>query len=205
MIEYPQRKVTLYTIPTKYWKATFRLQQATASETNDYYYILKQIRDWKEWRGEELHKYFYNKLKDNVKSYEKPINIRKTRILSLIKLELALYYTDLANILHPTRESKFIWLSEPVRKEEIKKWKRKQIFQSDLELIYDKTGVSVNEVESTFTMEQIGWWIDKIRFDYYESFDEGQKVNNQIKARIWLSDSQKELLKKIKENSVKSK
>jgi len=201
MFEYPERKVVLYTIPTTHWKLTCRIKQTNAEKTNDYFNILKYIKSWKLERMDILSDMFYKEIENNVISYQKPKYIRKTKVLSLIKGDISAYYSDIATIMHKQRESKYSDIPPPIRKDEIKKGRRKQLFQADLELIYEKTGISVDMVEKTLTSEQIGRWMDKIRFDYYETFDEWRIANNKVKARMGLSDWQKDLLAEIKANS----
>jgi len=181
------------------WDVTFKLKQSDAEWTNDYRNILKKINDW--WYE------YINVLNDNVykifvdsflKLDKKSLFYTKSKVLSLIKWKLASLHSETASIVHPTRKSVYIDVPEPVRKWKWNSSRRNNLFQSDLELIYEKTGITINRIEKELTMEQLWRWLDKIRFDYYETFDEGKRTNDSLKIKQWLSGKQKELLDHIK-------
>lgn len=45
-------------------------------------------------------------------------------------------------------------------------------FDNHLEVIAKKTGIGIDELYDRLTIEQIGWYIDKVVYDSYEMFKE---------------------------------
>ena len=117
---------------------------------------------------------------------------------SLVKKELASYIDEVVSMTHPTRKSVYEWTNQPKIN-----WKkpRSSLFTNEKEVIYEKTGIPANKVYDTLTMEQVGRYLDKVVFEYYEMFDEGKKINDKIMfkfGKTWLSEQDKKDLEFIK-------
>jgi len=52
-----------------------------------------------------------------------------------------------------------------------------------LEVLVKKTGISIDELYERLTMEQIGWYMDKVVYDNYETFKEGKAINTKVMAQ----------------------
>jgi len=197
MYEFPERKKYIYTIPTTKGKLELRFEQATAQETKDFYKTIQTISEWgfeqKIDAIVELNRYYYDfiKNKTNIRRY----NIRKRKVLSLVKNELASYVDQLLTLLHPTRKSIYTDTNMPKIN-----WKnaRQWLFPNEKEAIYKKTGISTDIIYDKLTMEQVGWYLDKIVFENYEMFKEWKAINDRLSSKWWLSDTDKELLEFIK-------
>jgi hypothetical protein len=197
MYNFPERKKYRYIIPTIKGDLILRFEQATAQETMDFYNIMWAISKWDiEEKIENIvsiNKYFRNFIKKH--SSHRWINLKERRKISLVLDNMDLYINDIISAIHP------LWDSVYKDKELPKiKWKknRTSLFPNDRESIYKKTGIPTDKIYDTLTMEQIWWYIDKIVYDVYETFPEGQAINDTIGKKAWLSEEDKQLLEFIK-------
>lgn len=212
MFVYPQRESYLYTIKTSRWDIIFDFKQATAEETYDHYELLDRLNKANQNQDivtrKKLEDRIFNEMYYFLERHIIWVNksrkyYTKRQVVSLLKMNIEKYYKQVSDLLHKIRESKYNWIKEPISKEEIKNWRRRQLFQNNLEAISKATLIPVDEVTNRLTIEQIGWWHDKLTFDYYETFDEGKKANNLLKGKKWLDKDQQELLSIIKQRKQK--
>ncbi len=187
---YPERKKYNYVINTTKWKLNIKLMQATANETKDFYELLESVWQWNIIDNVDkiqlLNKYYINLIKDWIERWKwRQIrkNIRKRQVRLLVKRELASYIDEVVWMCHKTRESVYTNKDTPKINWKKPRW---SIFNSEKEVIYEKTGIPAHQVYDTLTMEQIGWYLDKSVFEYYEMFDEGKKINNKLLKKSWV-------------------
>lgn len=197
MYNYPQRKSYKYIIPTKKGDCVLQFMQATASQTNEYLEILellisddpvKQIK-WLDLQYKYLQDFIDNQ------TPRKRYNIKKRQVVSLVKWELDAYRDDIVSMLHPLRKS--IYTDTKPAKVNGKKPKDYP-FDNHLEVIAKKTGIAIDELYDRLTMEQIGWYIDKVVYDSYEMFKEWKAINDKIANKWWLDKQQQHDLETIK-------
>lgn len=199
MYEFPKRKSYIYTIPTIKGDFVLKFKQATAEETLEYFELLETLSKWtldqKIDSIKKLNSYYLSFIKE--KSDYKWRNIKKKQRLSLVKRELSSYIDDILQLLHPTRKSIYFETQSPKID-----WKkpRNSIFPNDRESIYKKTGIPVDKIYEKLTLEQIGWYIDKIVFEVYETFKEWKAINDKIMFNKvgWLTEEDKKDLEFIK-------
>lgn len=201
MYQYPQRKRYKYIIPTIKGDCVLQLQQATASETNEYIDILKLVysddRDDK-IRGIELKNQYINTLITTaypVKWYE----FKKKQILSLVIENIGDYISDILDMVHVFRESIYKETKSPKING---KQGRANRFDGLHEIIYWMTGIPSDEIDERLTIEQIGWYMDKSIYRNYEQFKEWMIVNDVVfnKKGMWLTREQQEDLETIKKH-----
>ena len=198
MYTYPERKKYIYKIPTTKGDLILRFEQATARETKDYYDLIDMIQNWdiinKYSAIKELSKYYLDFIEQ--KCDKKWYNIRKRKVVSLVKKELGSYIDELVSMLHPTRKS--VYKNTDTPKINGKK-PRPNIFPNDLDVIHEKTGIPTDQIYDRLTMEQIWWYLDKVVFWFYEQFDEGKKINDRLTRKDWwLTEQDKKDLEFIK-------
>lgn len=206
---YPDRKRYNYVINTTKWPLEIKLLQATANETIEFQERLDLLANWtleqKLSMIESLNKYYESIIEKWTIRYKwcKILkNIKKRQVISLVKNNLASYIDDMVSMIHPVRKSAYIDTQNP--KINGKK-PRGSIFNSEKEVIYQKTGIPANKVYNILTMEQIGWYLDKIVFEYYEMFEEGKKINDKLMRKFrwgWLSKEDKADLEFIKSQKL---
>jgi len=204
MYKYPQSKRYKYTIPTKRWDCVLTFNQSTAKQTSEYLEILelllwndtsKQI-EWILLQRDYIDKFFVN-------NYQyKRYNIKKRQVLLLVKNDIDTYISDIVWMLHPLRKSMYtdtkspsIWWKKP----------KPYPFDNHLEVLVKKTGISIDELYERLTMEQIGWYMDKVVYDNYETFKEGKAINTKVMAQWWLTAEQNKDLDIIKKYFTNNK
>jgi hypothetical protein len=197
MYNYPKRKSYKYIIPTTKGDCVLEFMQATANETNEYLEIL-ELLIWddtaKQIRGIMLQKKYINDFLD--RTYPtKRYNIKKRQVLSLVKINIDDYVWAIVWMLHPLRKS--IYSDTKPAKVNGKKPKDYP-FDNHLEVIAKKTGISIDRLYDRLTIEQIGWYIDKVVYDSYETFKEWQAINAKIVSKWGLNSEQKKDLEIIK-------
>ena len=193
MYKYPQRKSYKYIIPTKKGDCVLEFMQATANETNEYLEILELLisdEPLKQIKWLELQKKYLYDFIDS-KTAVKWYNLKKRQVVSLVKWELDEYVDDIVWMLHPLRKS----IYSDTKPAKIN-WKKPKDYPFDnhLEVIAKKTGIAIDELYERLTMEQIGWYIDKVVYDSYEMFKEWKSINEKIMSKGGLDkDQQKDL------------
>lgn len=197
MYNYPKRKSYKYIIPTTKGDCVLEFMQATAKETNEYLEILELLISddtAKQIRGIMLQNKYINDFLDNTYKYKR-YNIKKRQVLSLVKSNIDDYKSDIVWILHPLRKSIYSD-TKPAKVN----WKKPKDYPFDnhLEVIAKKTGIAIDELYDRLTIEQIGWYIDKVVYDSYEMFKEWKAINDKIRSKWGLSDEQKKDLEIIK-------
>lgn len=200
MQKYPDIKRYLYTIPTIRWDLTFDIKQYFAKDSLDIYEMYKTIIESKDINTKS---YFIDKkntvfkqiLSENIVPIANKITQR--RRLNLIYKNIHEYEISLLKMLHTVRESAYEWknIAKP-------KWYRKSVFIGWDIHIYKETWIPIDEINNRLTLEQKGWWSDKLLFDYYETFDEGKKVNSSIRSDQWLSEQEQKLLDYMTNNGT---
>jgi len=201
---YPERKKYSYIINTTKWPLEIKLMQATANETKDFYELLESIWQWNITDNiekiQKLNKYYIWLIKQWIdwwKWYEIRKKWHKRQLRLLVRKELASFIDEVIEYTHPTRES--VYKNTEMPKIDWKK-PRWSIFTNEKEVIYEKTWIVANKIYDELTMEQIGWYLDKIVFNNYEMFDEWKKINDKLMRdtkKWWLSKEDKADLKFI--------
>ena len=203
--EYPERKIYNYVINTTKWPLNIRLRQATANDTKDFYTLIEEVGKWDREKIKELNDYYISLIKNWIerwKWWQIRKNIKKTQLRLLVKRELASYIQEVIQYTHQQRESVYKNTETPKID-----WKspRGSMFTNEKEVIYEKTGIPTNKIYDELTMEQIWWYLDKIVFSTYESFEEWRKINDKLmraKNKWWLTKEDKEDLEFIKSQKL---
>ena len=199
MFIYPEKKKYLYTIETELWDVSLFFDQATAEETKDYFSMLEAYEKWNKFeklaREKKIEDYFFWIITKNIVKIKKNKRYHtKRKLLLYIKRKSWEFCVDMVSTMHTQRKSVYSNLPRAYPKWSKNQKNRTHFFQSDLQIMKDKTGVSADKINEVFTAEQIWRWIDKATYDFYESFDEWQAVNNMLIKQTWLSKEQQELL-----------
>lgn len=202
MFDYPERKSYVYVIPTTKGDFVMRFKQATAQETMDFYRMMSNLHNWTfEEKVEiirKINKYYNKLLKES--SWYKWYKLWLRRKLRLVKKNLAKYIDQVVDLMHPLWDSIYAWTKKPkINGKNL----RNSLFTNDREAIYQKTGIPTDKIYDKLTMEQIGWYIDKIVFENYELFKEWKAINDRITMKKWLSEEDKKDLDFIKSQSKK--
>ena len=206
---YPERKKYNYVINTTKWKLDIKIIQATANETRDFYEWLDVLMKWDLEQNIEqiknMNKYYIKLIWNWIerwKWYEIRKNIKRYRIRLLVKKELASYIDEVVSMCHKIRESVYSPSDSPKING---KRPRSSLFTNEKEAIFEKTGIPAHKVYDELTMEQIGRYLDKIVFEYYEMFDEGKKINDKLLVKsweLWLTKQDKADLEFIKSQKL---
>lgn len=191
MFEYPTWDSFQYIIELDIGYAILKFKQASANETMEYFHLLdeKHIIKISNYR---------DKIIDNAEIISKKRFFKfyyKRKIRNYLKNHFFDYHNEIIQSMHKVWKSKYHDEDTPKQK-----WERKQLFQTSQEIISKMTNIPVNEVYEKLTMEQVWRWLDKARFDYYETFEWWQAINTNVKSKMWLSQEQKALLDYIKAN-----
>lgn len=189
MFEYPKRLDYQYIIETDIGYCILRYKQSTSKETFEYFSLVdkKDIIRISDYWMKMLTKVEYVVTKKYFKFYY------KWKLKNYLKKHIFDYHNEIMDSLHKVWTSKYDDEEEPKQKGE-----RKQLFQNTEQIIYEMTGIPINEIHNILTIEQIGRWLDKARFDYYETFDAGKAINTNVRSKMGLSQEQKDLLDYIK-------
>lgn len=200
MHQFPERKKTTLIIPTIKGDLRLELQQATAQESFDYFELIGRLNDWN-----IIDK--YNAIQDVRKYFAliiiKSSDVKRWQFKKKMRIKLVLEDIDecmkyVSSILHPTRNSVYEWYSVPTKVNG--KPQRPYLFSGSNESLKEQTGIPTDEVYNRLTLEQVGRYTDASIFKSYETFDEWQSINNQIKSKMWLSEQQKKDLDFIRKN-----
>ena len=192
MQKYPERKKYIFTIPTIKGDVSFKLQQDFAERSLNIYEMYRTLIETndifiKVHFAEKLNSYYKTILQDNVVYTDKKRKINKR--LKLIYTNIGDYETTLLKMLHPIRQSLYEW-------KEIAKPKRykKVVFGGWDNQLYKETGIPLDQIDKRLTLEQKCRWYDKLLFDYYDTFDNGKRVNSIIRGEQWITDREQQLL-----------
>jgi len=180
MLEYPERKKYVYSIYTTKWELVIRFMQATASESKDYFKLIKDLYDddvlvqYKTTK--EISKYFVDFIKKSceVKWYQYK---KKSQIRYIIK-HIDVIQEQLSWKLHIIRDSMYNGSQMPIVEGEKP---RPVLFENILEYIYSKTWILVDKINDILTFEQIWYYTDKSIFSSYETFKEWRAINDRLK------------------------
>lgn len=194
-MNYPERKSVLYTIKTVKWDATFRLKQATARETNHMLDMYKVIKDGeiqeKIYYNWEINKVYINLLHESL-LYCNPEKERES-IMELVIDNIDKYQNDIFDAVHVIKESVYKNFNIPKQKES-----KKQIF-SNPHLISELTLIPIDQLDDRLTFEQKQWRVDKMLWDYCNSFKEWEAVNKKVYSEQ-KKDEYAQIAKEIQED-----
>lgn len=200
MFKYPERKKYVYSIPTPKGDVIIKFKQATVQESYEYFALFEDLSSTdllKQYQATKtIQNYYINFLKKsaNVKWYQ----FKKRAKIRFVIKHIEEIQEQLSSMLHKPRHSIYDWTDTPKVNGEKP---RPALFDSVLESIYTKTWIATNQINDILTLEQIGWYIDKSIFSSFETFEEGRKINDNLKAvrqSKWLSQQDLEDLAFIK-------
>lgn len=197
MYLYPEKKKTLFTIPTKFWDFSYLLEQQNVETTNDYFELFKisKSNDLVEVFRVYLkrRKFLWKILCESEVAPRRKVRNRAKKIL--IYRNLHLYEKQLWNILFPIRKSIYTWKPKASNNKN-----KRPVFSSGDEVIAKMTWVNINNLDTEFTLEQRMWWNDKATYDYYEWFKQGERVNSLVRWQMPLSDEENDLVQMVKKD-----
>jgi len=175
-MNYPERKSVLYTIKTTKWDAIFRLKQATARDTSHILDLYRAIKDGdllgKVYYNNEINDYYTTILKSSLE-YIKPEKKTK-KVMELIEKDISNYQDDIFKSIHILNESVYNNFEIPKQRES-----KKQLFTNP-HLISEATLIPMDQLDDRLTFEQKQRWVDKMLWDYCNSFKEWEAVNKRV-------------------------
>ena len=172
--EYPQQNKYTFTVKTQYGDLVLKYTQATAQETIEYLEMFDEQNYMK--KAQKIQKYRDNFIEKHTKSINKKRYIRKSKVIQEAKMKLEEYIDWLVQSYHKQRKS--IYFDKPKAHN---KEAKPNYFDNTPFIISKHTGVHVNDINKTFTFEQIQWMQDKFLHDYYWTFKNWEKINYMVR------------------------
>jgi len=156
------------------------INQAMAYETMDLIDMYKAIKERdiedKIYFARKINKYYWKILtKWLVRTYPRR---KKLLIMMSVKKNVWYYQDELFWLVHIVPPTIYEWETLP------KPHKTKKNLFDNIQLISEETSIPIDEVDKRITYEQKVRRTDKITRDYLNSFDEWEKLNKQVYARI---------------------